>query len=42
MSAHLLITGDAYALSAHRPFLAHVVLLRELAHHGRVSEDRIV
>lgn len=29
-------------LAAHRSFLAHVLLLRELAHHGQVSEIRIV
>lgn len=32
-------TGAAVpaSLQAHRSFLAHVLLLRELAHHGRVS-----
>ena len=25
------------SLQTHRPFLAHLLLLRELAHHGRVS-----
>jgi|JI8StandDraft_1071087.scaffolds.fasta_scaffold590417_1 hypothetical protein len=37
------VTGGAVpaSLQAHRHFVAHVLLLREMAHHGRVSGVRL-